>query len=118
VWCLHDPSKIPAAARDAITAADNAVLVSAAVIWEIAIKASLGRLRMTAQDVARLPRVIDESGFAELPVAGRHALGVHGLPWHHRDPFDRLLIAQARIESLTFVSVDAAVRGYDVPLLP
>lgn len=118
IWFLDDLRKIPNPAREAITSAENSVLVSAAVVWEIAIKASIGRLAMSAATIARLPQTIEESGFDELPVSGRHATAVHGLPWHHRDPFDRLLIAQARTESLTLVSVDPAMRGYDVPLLP
>ena len=117
LWFLENERKIPATARAAIHDTENAVFVSAAAVWEIAIKASIGRLRISAEDVRRLPELIDTSGFAELPVLGRHAAGVHALPWHHRDPFDRLMIAQARDEDLRLVSVDPIVRSYDVPLL-
>ena len=104
-------------AREAIEAADNAVLVSAVVIWEIAIKASVGRLELPPADLRRLPRLIETAGFTELPVLARHAAGVQGLPWHHRDPFDRLLVAQARDEGLTLVTVDPVIRAYDVLVL-
>jgi PIN domain nuclease of toxin-antitoxin system len=117
LWYLDRAARIPPPAREAIEAADNAVLVSAAVIWEIAIKASVGRLEIPTADLRRLPRLVETAGFAELPVLARHAAAVHALPWHHRDPFDRLLVAQARDEGLTLVSVDPAIRAYDVPVL-
>jgi PIN domain nuclease of toxin-antitoxin system len=117
LWSLDRVARLPAVAREAIQAADNAVLVRAVVIWEIAIKASVGRLELPATDLRRLPRLIETAGFAELPVLARHAAGVQALPWHHRDPFDRLLVAQARDEGLTLVTVDPALRAYDVPVL-
>jgi PIN domain nuclease of toxin-antitoxin system len=117
LWFLDDESRIPIPSRDAIHAPENSILVSAAAIWEIAIKASLGRLRISSADVKRMPHFIEAAGFDELPVLGRHATGVHGLPLHHRDPFDRLMIAQTRAESLTLVSVDPVMRAYEVPIL-
>ena len=117
LWYLDLAARIPPMAREAIEAADNAVLVSAVVIWEIAIKTSAGRLEISTTDLRRLPRLIEATGFDELPVRARHAAGVHALPWHHRDPFDRLMVAQAREESLTLVTVDPAIRAYDVPVL-
>jgi PIN domain nuclease of toxin-antitoxin system len=117
LWSLDQTHRIPPIARDAIEAPENVVFVSAAVIWEIAIKTSLGRLQIPARDLRRLPGLIEASGFDELPVLARHAAGVHTLPWHHRDPFDRLLIAQARDEGLMLVTADPAIRAYDVPVL-
>lgn len=117
LWFLADQKKIPRHQRVAIHDAGNSVLVSAVAVWEIAIKASLGRLRLAADDLQRLPTLIDAAGFDELPVLARHAAAVHGLPWLHRDPFDRLLIAQARTEGLTLVTADPAIRAYDVPVL-
>ena len=116
LWFLDEERRIPAAARPAIHDAGNAVFVSAAAVWEISIKASLGRLRMAEAHLHRLPALIDEAGFEELPVRATHAAGVFALPWRHRDPFDRLMIAQARLENLTLVSVDPAIRAYDVPV--
>jgi PIN domain nuclease of toxin-antitoxin system len=117
LWCLTDATDLPQRARSAIEASANTVAVSATAIWEIAIKASLGRLDIDAPDLTRLPELIEMAGFEELPVLARHAAGVHALPWHHRDPFDRLLIAQARADGLTIVTTDAAIRRYDVPVL-
>ena len=99
-------------AGEAIRAADQ-VYVSAASGWEIAIKASLGRLSTDRQ----VADVVVESGFEELPVRLEHAAGVQDLPWHHRDPFDRLLVAQARAESLTLVTRDRAFDSYAVKVL-
>jgi PIN domain nuclease of toxin-antitoxin system len=117
LWFLDDESKIPPTAREAIAAAENTVLVSAASVWEIAIKASIGRIRIAHADLVRLPRLIDAAGFDELPVFSRHVAAGAALAWHHRDPFDRLLIAQARTEGLTVVTTDRAIRPYNVDLL-
>ena len=117
LWFLSDESRIPAEAREAIESSENSVLVSAASVWEIAIKASIGRLEIVRADVMRLPVLIDRAGFDELPVLARHAVAVSALPMHHRDPFDRLLIAQARTEGLALVTMDPAIRRYDVEIL-
>lgn len=84
--------------------------VSDVTIWEIAIKRSTGKL--TTPD--ELPGIIGELGFASVPITTRHAWSVTRLPFHHRDPFDRLLIAQARDLGIPLVSGDAAIRDYDV----
>jgi PIN domain nuclease of toxin-antitoxin system len=117
LWFLSDESKIPEGTRDAISSRENSVLVSAASVWEIAIKASIGRLKIARADVMKLPELIDASGFDELPVLARHAAAVSALPMHHRDPFDRLLIAQTRTERLALVTIDPAIRRYDVETL-
>ena len=85
------------------------VYVSAASIWEIAIKAALGRIEA---DVPALTDAIAESGFAELPVRAQHAARVASLPLHHGDPFDRLLVAQALTEPLRLVTADAVLARY------
>jgi PIN domain nuclease of toxin-antitoxin system len=96
-------------ARRAIEQAD-AVYVSAASAWEIAIKVGLGRLRPTRT----VEQAAAESGFLELPISFRHAQRVAALPVHHRDPFDRLLIAQADVEELTLVTRDPVFGRYQV----
>jgi PIN domain nuclease of toxin-antitoxin system len=117
LWFLDDSARMPAGQRAVLEDPGHAIFVSPVSVWEIAIKASLGRLDIEEQDVARLPQLIDAAGFDELPVSARHAAAVHALPPHHRDPFDRLLIAQARAESLTVVTSDPAFRAYEVALL-
>jgi PIN domain nuclease of toxin-antitoxin system len=96
-------------ARRAIEAADS-VYVSAASAWEVAIKIGLGRLHPSRT----VEQAANESGFLELPVTFRHAERVAALPAHHRDPFDRLLIAQAEAEELTLVTRDAVFQRYAV----
>jgi PIN domain nuclease of toxin-antitoxin system len=115
LWWLLDATELPPTARRAIERAD-AVLVSAASIWEVAIKQRLGKLPELAIGVAELPALIRQSGFMPLPVDERHAAAVAALPRHHRDPFDHLLIAQAQIEQLALVSLDPAFGAYGVAL--
>jgi PIN domain nuclease of toxin-antitoxin system len=111
IW-WDEGRRIAPAARRAIEEADT-VYVSAASAWEIAIKIGLGWLRptRTVEQAAR------ESGFLELPVTFRHAERVGGLPAHHRDPFDRLLIAQSEVEELTLVTRDAVFGRYEVEVI-
>lgn len=99
---------LPAGIEEAIRDADQ-VYVSAVTGWEIAIKASLGKLDTTR----RVEDAVADSGFEELPVRLRHAHRMEALPWHHRDPFDRMLVAQALDEGLTLVSSDEALRAYE-----
>lgn len=108
IW-WDEGRRLSGAARRAIEAADS-VYVSAASAWEVAIKIGLGRLRpaRTVEEAA------DESGFLELPITFRHAQRVCGLPAHHRDPFDRLLVAQAEVEGLTLVTRDPVFERYAV----
>jgi PIN domain nuclease of toxin-antitoxin system len=111
IWWDEGRRLSPEAHR-AIREADE-VFVSAGSAWEVAIKIGLGRLRptRTVEDATR------ESGFVELPITFRHATRVASLPPHHRDPFDRLLAAQAEIEGLTLVTRDPAFEPYGIPLL-
>jgi PIN domain nuclease of toxin-antitoxin system len=111
IW-WDEGARLTDRAMDAIRSADQ-VYVSAVTGWEIAIKASLGRLK-TTRSVAG---AVTESGFEELPVRLHHAQAIRDLPWHHRDPFDRMLVAQAREEGLTLVTRDEALGLYDVRVL-
>jgi PIN domain nuclease of toxin-antitoxin system len=108
LWFLADSPKLKARARTAIQAADE-VYVSAASIWEAAIKVSTGKLEVAA---AHLQAGIDASGFVELPVRAIHAVAVASLPKHHRDPFDRMLIAQAMQEPLALFTADPLLSRY------
>jgi PIN domain nuclease of toxin-antitoxin system len=113
-WLLDDPA-LPAAPRRAIERAE-AVFVSAASVWEVAIKQRLGKLPELGFGVAELPGLIRESRFLPLAVEDRHAAAVAALPLHHRDPFDHLLIAQALAEQLTLVTRDRQFAAYGVRL--
>lgn len=108
IW-WDEGRRLAAGARRAIAEAD-AVFVSAASAWEIAIKIGLGRLRPTRT----VEQAVTESGFLELPVTFRHAELVEDLPRHHRDSFDRILIAQAEVEKLTLVTRDPVFQSYSV----
>lgn len=114
LWWIGDDAKLNATARAAIENPGNMVLVSAASVWEISIKASLGKIDIHPDDV--LPAISD-SGFGELPIGAVHALRAGTLPPHHRDPFDRMLAAQALGEGLTLVSHDRQFQPYDVRVL-
>jgi PIN domain nuclease of toxin-antitoxin system len=114
LWWLADDPNLPASAADAIAEGETEVFVSAASVWEIAIKKVAGRL--DAPD--DLLEVIEANDFEELSMTSAHALAAGQLPRHHADPFDRMLIAQAHAENLTVVTVDARFTAYDIELLP
>jgi PIN domain nuclease of toxin-antitoxin system len=108
VWITQDNPRLSKAAKALILNASE-VYVSAASIWEIAIKARLGKIDA---DPRRMAQAIEESGFSELPISAQHAAGVELLPDHHKDPFDRLLVAQALAEPLRLVSADNQLARY------
>ena len=108
LWYLADSSRLSRKARTDIARADE-VFISAASIWEAAIKTGIGKLRVSLD---QLVAGIGASGFAELPVSASHASRVAALPPHHRDPFDRLLVAQAILEPLHLMTADAAMKPY------
>lgn len=114
LWALAEPRRLPSAASAAIRHPDNRVFFSAASTWEIAIKVSLGKL---VADVRAVARAASDADFDELPISVAHSLLVRDLPPHHRDPFDRILVAQAMEEGLTLVSRDPVLRAYDVRIL-
>lgn len=112
-FVLGDRHRVPDRVVDVVQDARIPVLVSAASVWEIAIKRSLGKLEIEDRWAGALTRL----GFAQCPVTAEHAAAVEGLPWLHRDPFDRLLVAQAGLEEATLVTADARITAYDVPTL-
>jgi PIN domain nuclease of toxin-antitoxin system len=113
LWWLADDDRVGGDAARQLDDASNRVLLSAAVAWEVAIKRSLGKLRAPAELMATLLG----AGVQPLPITLEHASAVEALPWHHRDPFDRLLVAQAIVERATIVSHDDRLRSYDVPII-
>jgi len=108
LWVVTDSPRLTADVRRSIMDADE-VYVSAASIWEAAIKAGLGKIQ---GEVTQLVNAIGDSGFVELPVTALHAAFVAELPHHHRDPFDRLLVAQAMTEPLVLLTADALLLQY------
>lgn len=110
LWWLDDPTRISEAAQAAIRDPENAAYVSAATVWEIMIKQALGKLE-APDDLAF---VLRDCQFSPLPVTFEHALAVRSLPLHHRDPFDRMLIAQAMFEGLTIITRDSDILRYPI----
>ena len=113
IWWVDDSRRLRAAAREAIRSPDNEIVVSAVSAWEIAIKTSLRKLRFDANLIEQT----DVNDFERLDVTFEHAAAAGALPPHHRDPFDRMLAAQARSEGLTLVTDDPVFTRYGVPLL-
>ena len=113
LWAIEGGRQLHPSTLDAIFV-NNRVYVSAASYWEIAIKAALGKLQLGNDPLA----FIQASDFTELPVNFRHAEIAANLPLHHRDPFDRMLIAQAQVEELTLVTDDAQINLYEIPTMP
>ena len=113
LWWLDDPILLTPAARVAISQGQNAVFISAAAAWEIAIKKALGRLK--APD--NLEEVLEEERFQPLPITLAHTLAVVSLPSIHQDPFDRIQAAQAKLENLILVTRDERLKQYDIPYI-
>jgi PIN domain nuclease of toxin-antitoxin system len=113
LWWLADHGPLPGAIKEAIADARSTVYFSAISVAETAIKASLGKLD-APDDFAT---VLTQEGFRALPFTPDHAEQLRHLPWHHRDPFDRMLVAQAMAEGLTLATVDLRLRAYDVSVL-
>jgi PIN domain nuclease of toxin-antitoxin system len=113
LWTLSAPERLSAAARNAIEDPANIVFVSAAVAWEIEIKAALGKLRVPSD----LLNQLTAANFQGLPITIGHALAIKQLPNLHRDPFDRIMLAQAKAAGLTFVTADPQVLQYPATFL-
>jgi len=114
LWWLSGDEALSGAARGAMAEERNDIFVSAASAWEISTNHRIGKLPGAAAIVADLERVIAQQGFATLPISLRHGTVAGGLPGPHRDPFDRMLIAQAMLEDLVLVSNEAPFDAYGV----
>ena len=117
LWWLAEPSRLSPTAHASIGDPKNQVLVSAASAWELSTKVRLGKLEIASQLLADLPTVLADQGFELLPIQFRHGLRAGGYEQPHRDPFDRLLAAQAELEELMLVSVDPALQAFPCMLL-
>jgi PIN domain nuclease of toxin-antitoxin system len=111
LWAAVSPERLPPGLADEISDPSNELVFSAASIWEVAIKSGLGRADFDV-DVGLLRRGLTDNGYLELPVAAAHAAAIAGLPPLHKDPFDRMLIAQARVEGIELVTSDPVVAHY------
>ncbi|MDD5365795.1 MAG: type II toxin-antitoxin system VapC family toxin [Gallionellaceae bacterium] len=115
LWAAGLPERLSAQARRLIEAADSELFFSAASLWEIAIKRGLGREDFQV-DVRLLRRGLLDNGYSELPIGSEHAVAVDSLPAIHKDPFDRILVAQAMLEGITLITSDTVVAQYPGPV--
>ncbi len=116
LWAAGDPSKLSRKTRALLSAADNQLLFSVASLWEIAIKRQLGRADFRVEP-RLLRRGLLDNGYGEIVIASAHVVAIDALPELHRDPFDRLLIAQARVEGVALLTSDDMVLRYGDPAL-
>jgi PIN domain nuclease of toxin-antitoxin system len=108
LWWLNNDPSLSESLGKLIRDPENTVFISAVVLWEIWLKQSLGKLKLPPN----FKELLDLEEFENLPLTARQAAAVASLPWHHRDPFDRMLVAQAKVERLTLVSVDEDLPAY------
>lgn len=115
LWAAEGVRRIPRSARPLISDPGNELLFSAASLWEIAIKSALNRPDFQV-DARTLRRSLLDNGYAELPILSEHAVAIDALPSIHKDPFDRLLVAQATVEGITLLTDDATLAKYPGPV--
>jgi PIN domain nuclease of toxin-antitoxin system len=114
LWTVSAPERLSPQARALVEGREHELYLSAASAWEIAIKYSQGKLRMPEPPLKYVPSRLEQLGVLPLPIDQAHALQVSTLPMHHRDPFDRILIAQAQLEDLPILTSDPVFAAYDV----
>ena len=114
LWWMMDSRRLPKAAASVIEDSENEIFASAASIWEVAIKSALGQIDT---DPETIRASVEPSGFSELPITGKHAAQVAILPTHHRDPFDRLLVAQSLVEPMRLLTSDQLLAEYGETVL-
>jgi PIN domain nuclease of toxin-antitoxin system len=117
LWWLFDDPQLSPEARTAIADFDNTIFVSSASAWEIATKHRLGRLPEAAAVAKRLPTLLQRATFTPLPISVEHALAAGSLLGAHKDPFDRMLIAQARLEKLSVATIDKVFKDYGIAVV-
>lgn len=117
LWAAGDPDRLSHAARALIEDPANELIFSAASLWEIASKIGLGRADFYV-DARVLRRCLLDNGYGELPITSEHAVAIDSLPLIHKDPFDRILIAQAMVEGITLLTTDSLVAKYSGPVHP
>jgi PIN domain nuclease of toxin-antitoxin system len=115
LWAAGQPERLPAAARALLEDQRNELVFSPASLWEVAIKSGLGRDDFQV-DARLLRRGLLDNGYQELPISSEHAVAIDGLPPLHRDPFDRLLVAQSMVEGILLLTADEQVSQYPAPV--
>ncbi len=116
VWSILEPHKLSKKAKISIKNTDNQCFVSTASIWEIGIKHAINRLDLKT-DLPQFFKWVDETGYQKIAISTPQVLKMANLPFHHRDPFDRILIAQAQAENLTLITKDGDIPKYEVEIL-
>lgn len=117
LWSISDSDKLSDIARRFIADLENDILLSVASLWEIAIKTSLGKLELLLPFNRLIPEQLEQNAIAVLPIEVSHLSGIIDLPFHHRDPFDRLIIAQSHAEQIPVITKDAAFSLYPIQLI-
>jgi PIN domain nuclease of toxin-antitoxin system len=117
LWMFYEPERLSAKAKAALEGGGNELVASHAALWEISTKARRGKLARAGSSVRYILGEMEVRRVGLLPIKLAHILASEDLPYHHGDPFDRIMIAQALSEGLTLVTADAAMRRYDVPTL-
>ena len=115
LWAAGSPERLPPAARELIDDPQNLLVFSSASLWKVAIKRGLGRKDFHV-DARLLRRGLLDNGYDELPITGEHAVALDGLPPIHKDPFDRMLIAQSMVEGITLLTADPLIAHYPAPV--
>ena len=117
LWWITDDNRLSSSAREVITNGDNELFLSAATGWEIAVKAQLGRIKLPKEPHSFIAEQLRLNSIQSLPIHMSHALHIYSLPNHHRDPFDRMLIAQAQLEDLLILTMDPQIAMYQIKVI-
>ena len=117
IWWITDDERLSSHARSIISNGDNELLLSSASGWEIVAKARLGRIHLPGKPEAFIAEQLSLNSIQSLPIYMSHALHVYNLPFHHRDPFDRMIIAQAQLEDLPILTMDPQIEKYEIKVI-
>lgn len=117
LWSLSQPERLNSKAIQLLLSRTSRVFLSAATSWELSIKYALSKISLPSEPAKLIPQVLNDFGYLSLEIRHIHATAVSELPFHHRDPFDRILVAQAQIENLTLLTADRALARYDIQIL-
>ena len=117
LWMIGNEERLAEEHRATLVDPDSELFLSAAAIWELGIKAAAGKMKYTGSYESQVPIHIRRSGVRPLAITVEHAVAAAALPMHHRDPFDRMMVAQAKVEGLTFMTADRRLAAYDVTVV-